>query len=535
MNHQQLSHSPSPPNSSSNNNSNSNNNNNNTISNNNNYQNNERAQRQYNKLIRKLESRNNMSNQAHSQTSRNNNNNNNNNNINTNNNRNNNNNDLNGTSNARRTLQRNGTTTTGTAATVVAATAATVTTTTATSTSTGGASSVGTSDDGEESSSVPDEEDDMQNLIDHLSSIEPPIVKEIQSHTALVTWEPPPQQQSTPDTTNQALVNLNINDIRYEILLGDRGKDGKYKSIFRGTNLSCRIQDLRAGQEYHVCLSAHYEDVKGSETEPVVFKTPAREPDTPGQPKVLAKTKNSLQLRWNAPLDNGSHIVHYILEMATEVDGEFVELCKIKGKQFTVNKLTPATWYTFRLAAVNECGRSQYSSLISYNTDGYPPPQPMSPQVSCVTSSSMQLMWTRRHEDGDFILQMSSQGQQGYMNVYYGPEMGYTCTRLQRATSYQFRLASKTDAGQSPWSEEVTANTLAENPGRPSKPQVKGKIHACNFKVKWDPPHDRGGADITVYHLEISSGGNFERIYSGAQTEAVCDRLSPGMLSFSIG
>lgn len=473
MNHQQAQHSPSPPN---------NNNNHSISSNNNNYQNNERAQRQHNKLIRKLESRTTVStNQAHSQTSRNNKNE-----------------TLNGTGVARRPLQRNGTT------------------------SGGGASSVGTSDDGEESSSVPDEEDDFQHIINYLSSVESPTVKEIQSHTALITWEAPPAP------TENALNNLNTNDIRYEILLGDRGKDGKYKSIFRGSNLSCRIQDLRAGQEYHVCLAAHLDDVHGETTDPVLFRTPAREPDAPGQPKVLAKTKNSLQLRWNAPLDNGSHIIHYTLEMSTDADREFTELCKIKGKQFTVSKLTPATWYTFRLAAVNDCGRSEYSEPVAYVTDGYPPPQPLPPKLHNVTTSAITLLWHRRREDGDFVLQMTNQGVQGYLNVYYGPEIIYECSRLQRATAYQFRLGSKNDAGQSAWSEEITVNTLPEQPGRPSKPLVKGKIHAYNFKVKWDPPHDRGGADIKLFHLEISSGAIFERVYSGILPEALCDRLTPG-------
>lgn len=470
---QQIPHSPSPPNNS---------NNNHSISSNNNYHNNERAQRTHNKLIRKLESRNVTStNPVHFQTTRNNKNDN-----------------LNGTSVARRTLQRNGTS------------------------STGGASSVGTSDDGEESSSVPDEEDDFQHIIHYLSSVESPTVTEIQSHTALITWEAPPAP------TENALNNLNTNDIRYEILLGDRGKDGKYKSIFRGTNLSCRIQDLRAGQEYHVCLAAHLDDVHGETTDPVLFKTPPREPDAPATPKVLAKSKNSLQLRWNAPIDNGSHIIHYILEMSSEAEREFTELCRIKGKQFTVSKLTPATWYTFRLAAVNECRQSEYSESVSYITDGYPPPQPLSPKLHNVSTSSITLLWHRRREDGDFILQMTNQGAQGYMNVYYGPEIIYECTRLQRATAYQFRLGSKTDAGQSPWSEEITVSTLPEQPGRPSKPMVKGKIHAYNFKVKWDPPHDRGGADIKLYHLEISSGAIFERVYSGTLPEALCDRLNPG-------
>lgn len=472
-NHQQpqMSHSPSPPN----------NNNTSSVNNNTAYQNNERAQRQYNKLKSKLDTRN-LSTQVHAPPTRNIKNDN-----------------LNG-SGTQRTLQRNGTS------------------------SGGGASSVGTSDDGEESSSVPDEEDDIQNvLIDYLSSIEPPMVKEIQSHTALVTWESP-----LPPTEN-ALLHLNTSDIRYQILLGDRGKDGKYKPIFRGTNLSCRIQDLRAGQEYHVCLTANLNEIQGMATEPVVFKTPAREPDAPPQPKVIAKTKNSLQFRWNAPNDNGSHIIHYILEKRdNREDAEFTEICKIKSKQFTLNQLSPATWYTFRLAAVNECGRSEYSEQIAYVTDGYPPPQPSPPRVHNVTTSAIALMWDRRREDGEFILQMSNQGPQGYLNVYYGSEILYDCTRLQRATAYQFRLGSKTDAGQSPWSNEITISTLPEQPGRPTKPQVKGKIHAYNFKVKWDPPHDRGGADITLYHLEISSGAVFERVYSGPQPEATCERLSPG-------
>lgn len=465
MNHQpaqQIPHSPSPPN-----------------NNNSNYQNNERAQRQYTKLIRKLETRN-ITNSQPPMTHKNEN--------------------LNGTVVARRTLTRNGTS------------------------STGGASSVGTSDDGEESSSVPDEEDDgQQQLIAYLSSVESPSVKEITSHTALITWDAPPAP------TENALNNLNTNDIRYEILLGDRGKDGKYKSIFRGPSLSCRIQDLRAGEDYHVCLTAHLDDVQGETTDPVPFKTIAREPDAPGTPKVLAKTKNSLQLRWHPGADNGAHILHYVLEMHGEVEREFIELCKVqKSKQFTVSKLNPATWYTFRLAAVNEYGRSEYSEPVSYVTDGYPPPQPLPPKVHNVTTSSITLLWYQRREDGEFILQMSNHGPHNYLNVYYGKELIHECQGLQRATAYQFRLGSKTDAGQSPWSEEITVTTLPEQPGRPSKPQVKGKIHAYNFKVRWEPPHDRGGADIKLYHLEISSGAVFERVYTGPHPEATCERLSPG-------
>lgn len=46
--------------------------------------------------------------------------------------------------------------------------------------------------------------------------------------------------------------------------------------------------------------------------------------------------------------------------------------------------------------------------------------------------------------------------------------------------------------------------------------------------MKWDAPLDRGGADVSLYHLEISAGAIFDRIHSGPATEATCDRLSPG-------
>lgn len=107
-----------------------------------------------------------------------------------------------------------------------------------------GASSVGTSEDGEESSSVPDEEDDTP-IIEQLSSVQAPQVTEITNRAALVQWTPPASTEN---------VALNTRDLRYDVLLSDRGREGKYKVIFQGQSMSCRIRDLKPGQEYSVCL-----------------------------------------------------------------------------------------------------------------------------------------------------------------------------------------------------------------------------------------------------------------------------------------
>lgn len=383
-----------------------------------------------------------------------------------------------------------------------------------------GASSVGTSEDGEESSSVPDDEDDSQSIIDQLSTVQSPQVSEIKSRSALLQW---------PAITSTENVVFNSRDFQYDVLLSDRGKEGKYKVIFKGRSLTCRIRDLRPGQEYYVCLQVHFQDYTGSPSEATVFTTPPCEPDQPLPPKLLARTKNSLQLRWNAPNDNGSHIQQYILEMDDGTNKGFIEMCKIKSKHYQLQKLQPSTWYKFRLAAINECGKSVYSDITSYRTSGNPPPTPAAPHLIGATSSSIRLGWLRQTPDEEYVLQINDEESgHGFLPAYTGRDTTYECIKLRRAKRFLFRIRAENEAGQSMFSDEVAFATLPECPACPSKPQVKGKIHAHHFHVKWDSPLDRGGADIDCYYLEVSSGARFERVYSGAETEAVCDHLNPG-------
>ena len=63
-----------------------------------------------------------------------------------------------------------------------------------------------------------------------------------------------------------------------------------------------------------------------------------------------------------------------------------------------------------------------------------------------------------------------------------------------------------TENYQSSSSKEVVLKTLPACPVRPTKPQLKGKIHVTAFKINWDQPIDTSGAEIQLNHLEISSG-----------------------------
>ncbi|XP_018899545.1 fibronectin type-III domain-containing protein 3A isoform X2 [Bemisia tabaci] len=380
-----------------------------------------------------------------------------------------------------------------------------------------GVSSVGTSEDGEESSSAQDEDDLIAEL---LANIRPPTVAEISSRFALIQWWPP--EGKSPE------LDISESDFRYEVLLSDKGRDGKYKTIYSGGALSCRVQDLRPVTDYAVCVQVHFEELAGLASEPTLFTTPPCEPDAPYPPKLVSRLRNGLQLKWFAANDNGSRILQYILE-CDQGCGEFVEIFKNKNKTFNYKPLTPSTFYKFRLAAVNEYGKSKYSDIVVYATAGSPPSQPAPPQLLEQGVDSLRLGWGHRPEDEDYILQMNDPATEyGFLHVYNGKDTQYCCTNLHRYTSYKFRLRAHNEEGISRWSEEVSYSTLPGRPSQPPRPHVKGRVRAHNFNIKWDPPADTGGASITNYHLEMNSGNGYQVIYSGPDNECNLDGLEPG-------
>ncbi|XP_049774284.1 fibronectin type-III domain-containing protein 3A isoform X1 [Schistocerca cancellata] len=391
-----------------------------------------------------------------------------------------------------------------------------------------GMSSVGTSEDGEESSSVQDDDDDFHVISEILSTVKPPQVAELNSRSALMQWSPP-ERLADSGLEGKTEFDISESDLRYEVLLSDKAKEGKYKMIYSGPSLSCRIQDLRPGTEYSVCVAVSLDDLKGSVSIPTTFRTPPCEPEQPLPPKLISRSRTSLLLRWSPTGDNGSHITHYILEYDEGKGGGFVEAYKNRGKQHNMLKLQPSTCYRFRLAAVNEYGKGPYSDIVQFSTSGSPPTAPASPVLKEATVSSLHLAWQKRPNDVEFCLQMDDLvSGHGFRPVYNGPETHYVQDRLYRHTEYKFRLCAHNEEGNSRWSDEVCYRTLPGRPAVPSRPSVKGRIHTHTFKIKWEPPSDTGGAEITAYTVELNGGRGFERVYTGPELEYVCDRLMPG-------
>lgn len=199
---------------------------------------------------------------------------------------------------------------------------------------------------------------------------------------------------------------------------------------------------MRPGSQYSVCLKVHHEDgLQGSASPPLVITTPPCAPDAPLPPELKARRRDSLQLKWSAPPDNGAPIMNYILE-SDEGKGEgFVEVYRNRNKQHNVIRLQPATTYRFRIAAINECGKSAYSDAVTFSTCGSPPPPPAPPTLVDARVTSLRLSWQKRPTDEDFTLQMDDhRSGHGYLAVYNGKDSNCCVEKLARHSDYKFRV-----------------------------------------------------------------------------------------------
>ncbi|XP_054497291.2 fibronectin type-III domain-containing protein 3a-like [Agelaius phoeniceus] len=375
------------------------------------------------------------------------------------------------------------------------------------------------------------ESDTESRKCDTHLSIGKPVVSDIQARSAVLSWNLPVSSQNGESHSHSPAA------FTFEVAISNSGKNGKFKSVYVGEELTITLPDLRPATDYHARVSATSSSIKETISELVSFTTESCEPDCPAAPKLINRTKNSLSLQWKSSNDNGSKITNFLLEWDEGKNGPFKECYYGHLKQYKLTKLTPSTRYSLRLAAKNDIGMSGFSETVTFGTAGVVPPAPAPPTLLEAGVTWMALGWSppaggASDDSLTYSLDMEEEGSgYGFQPQYNGDELSCTLRNLRRSTSYKFRLFAYNSEGKSSPSEVVEHSTKPDRPGAPSKPVVKGKIHPHSVRVTWEPPKDNGGSDISKYFLEISEasvGGRWEPIYSGAQREHVCDHLRPG-------
>ncbi|KAM6050152.1 protein sidekick-2 isoform 3-T3 [Theristicus caerulescens] len=211
--------------------------------------------------------------------------------------------------------------------------------------------------------------------------------------------------------------------------------------------------------------------------------------------------KRAINLTWAKPFDGNSPLLRYVVEVSENNAPWTVLLASVDPEltSVVVRGLVPARSYQFRLCAVNDVGRGQFSKDTERVSLPEEPPSapPQNVIASGRTNQSIMIQWQpppESHQNG--ILK-------GYIIRYClaGLPVGYQFKNITNAdvnnllledliiwTNYEIEVAAYNSAGLGVYSMKVTEWTLQ---GVPTVPPGNVQTEATNsttIRFTWNPP-----------------------------------------------
>ncbi|XP_071429878.1 protein sidekick-2 [Pithys albifrons albifrons] len=226
-------------------------------------------------------------------------------------------------------------------------------------------------------------------------------------------------------------------------------------------------------------------------------------PHAPESPvaALSPQEKRAINLTWAKPFDGNSPLLRYIVEVSENNAPWTVLLASVDPEvtSVTVRGLVPARSYQFRLCAVNDVGRGQFSKDTERVSLPEEPPSapPQNVIASGRTNQSIMIQWQpppESHQNG--VLK-------GYIIRYClaGLPVGYQFKNITNAevnnllledliiwTNYEIEVAAYNSAGLGVYSMKVTEWTLQ---GVPTVPPGNVQAEATNsttIRFTWNPP-----------------------------------------------
>ncbi|XP_074553803.1 protein sidekick-1-like isoform X2 [Halichoeres trimaculatus] len=228
--------------------------------------------------------------------------------------------------------------------------------------------------------------------------------------------------------------------------------------------------------------------------------------ELPHSPRSLTARLNdsdsrSVLLSWLRPFDGNSPLLHYLLELSENNSPWKVYLPELDPSltEMSVGGLTPARTYQFRLCAVNQVGRGQYSGETQrlMLREEAPSAPPKNVVASGRTNQSIMVQWQPPPEQQlngvlrGYVLRYRLAGLPGdYQEKNISsPETNYCLLKdLIIWTQYQIQVAAYTGAGLGAYSSAVNEYTLQGVPTAPPQDVEVVAINSTTIRFTWNPP-----------------------------------------------
>ncbi|XP_076739358.1 protein sidekick-2 isoform X3 [Maylandia zebra] len=226
-------------------------------------------------------------------------------------------------------------------------------------------------------------------------------------------------------------------------------------------------------------------------------------PHAPENPVAVLSTteKRAINLTWAQAFDGNSPLIRYILEVSENNAPWTVLLANIEPEStgVTVGGLIPARSYQFRLCAVNDVGRGQFSKETDRLTLPEEPPSapPQTVIASGRTNQSIMIQWQpppESHQNGPlqgYIIRYCLSGLPvdcQMKNITNPDQTSLLLEDLIIWTNYEIEVAAYNGAGRGTYSHKVTEWTLQGVPTVPPGNVQAEAVNSTTVRFTWTAP-----------------------------------------------
>ncbi|HET8961150.1 peroxidase family protein [Nocardioides sp.] len=191
-----------------------------------------------------------------------------------------------------------------------------------------------------------------------------------------------------------------------------------------------------------------------------------------------------------------------VIDQLGQPVGEPLDILDPETTNLLVGDLVNGQPYTFRVRGINAFGTGEWSlpsAPVTPRADA-----PDAPGVPTVRPGDrhVEVSWTEPADGGSIITGYDLRITQlnGTETLMSTTDTTLDATGLVNGRDYFFSVRAKNAEGTGPWSPEVGAVPRAR-PGAPTMTSVDPRSHSV--MVRWRPPADDGGSDITRYQVQV--------------------------------
>ncbi|KAJ8416941.1 hypothetical protein AAFF_G00328190 [Aldrovandia affinis] len=318
-----------------------------------------------------------------------------------------------------------------------------------------------------------------------------PVVKEVFKDTALLTWIQP--RDGGKPITNYIVEKKETMSNRWS----RAGKDRIYPDP------EYWVPDLLHGCEYEFRVMAENEVGVGDcspPSKPVFAKDPVVPPSPPVLPVAVDKTKESVTLSWQPPLNNGrGKIIGYLIEYQKAGNEEWMKGLKTT---YVTKDSCMVSW-----EKPEDNGDSPKSYMATDPISEPDPPKKM--DLLEITKNSAVLGWVKPLRDGGAKIN-------GYVVDYLEEDSGY------------YSLSAENSTGKV---NQILRVIIMDIPGPPEPPFEISEMDIDACTLSWHAPREDGGSNITNYVIEkfdVSRGDWVTVVASCTATTYRVGKLTPG-------